>query len=1137
MDKRDTLLIVDDMEVNRAILRSLFEKEYNVLEAENGEQALVLLNQYQNTIEAMLLDLVMPVKNGYQVMEEMGRDNLLSKVSVIVITSDDTAENEVKAFDLGAADIIMKPFEPHVVKRRIQNIVELNRHRRHLEDLVEEQSASLKESNAFMIDTLSSVIEYRNLESGQHIKRIRMFTKILLEDVAATYSEYDLDSRKIEIITSASSMHDIGKIAIPDSILNKPGRLTKEEFDIMKTHTVKGCEILAGLDRMNDKEYLNYAYNICRYHHERWDGSGYPDGLKGDNIPICAQVVAIADCYDALTTDRVYKKALPQDQAFHMILNGECGVFSPRLLECFKNVREPFAELSRAYADGRPPEADAVALSESAPKVKEIGVSTQEVGQMKYLALLRYTNATVVEADLLTGMYHMVYAPDDSFGLLRSGADFESTVQTFIEQAVYPDDRNGILELLAGNMEKFFKDGLMRTTKSCRVYSQGIDDYCWYQATVLRVDLDNHRQRKVLLIWQKSEEVTQRVQAAENHTAQDIAVEQLIGGVHKCANDRNITLVQVDSGFLELTGYSRQELEDRFQNHFIELVYPADREELLYQMHRQLESGSSLELEYRIATKDGRTLWILDKGRMAVEEDGEEYVYCVLMDVTQSRQAQEELRLSLERHRIILEQTNDIIFEWDLNRDELEISGSWEKRYGYHPVTSHLLEQIPKFSHVNPDDLPAVSKCMKAVASGLPYTEVEFRMTDAEGTYRWYRARSTALFDQTGKAYKAVGVISDIEEEKKTARELQDKIERDVLTKLYNRTAARKKIIRALDRQRKGTLSAMLIIDIDDFKQVNDSFGHMYGDAVLTELAAEISKSFREKDVISRIGGDEFLVFMPDIPDKDVAAGRARRMIEGFHGKMEENLDQTAFSCSVGIAFAPADGTDFSALFQHSDAALYQAKAEGKNRLKVYDQDTMENTFGGTREQRAAARLQTAIDSMEEDALERITARVFDVLYEKGGRDDSVEEVLAMIGEHFTVSRAYIYEKDDDSGMLKNTFLWRKEGIGPLGIQSLPILPDNSEEQYCFHEDGIFYCQDVTKLPDPYRELYHNGDVASVLQCAICDGGDFKGIVGFDDCKAKRMWTQDQIDTLSSISKLLSVFLMKRRAEEATLEL
>lgn len=360
---RDTLLIVDDMEINRAVLRSLFETDYDIIEAENGEQALMLLRKHHGSLAAVLLDLVMPVKDGYQVMAEIAKSRRLSKVPVIVITSEDSSENEVRAFDLGASDIIMKPFEPHVVKRRVQNAAELNRHRLHLEEMVEEQARKLRESREILMDALSSVIEHRSVETGQHVLRIRMFTKVLLEDVMRSYPEYELNERVITIIASAAALHDIGKISIPDAILNKPGRLTDEEFDIMKTHTQQGCEILSGLDRMDDKEYLRYAYLICRHHHERWNGRGYPDGLMGDDIPISAQAVGIADAYDALTTDRVYKKAIPPDEAVAMITGGECGSFSPKLLECFGHVRAQFAELSKKYADGHSPKADSAQLS------------------------------------------------------------------------------------------------------------------------------------------------------------------------------------------------------------------------------------------------------------------------------------------------------------------------------------------------------------------------------------------------------------------------------------------------------------------------------------------------------------------------------------------------------------------------------------------------------------------------------------------------------------------------------------------------------------------------------------------------------------------------------------------------------
>lgn len=351
MQTCNTLLVVDDVQINRMILRAMFKDEYEILEAENGEQGMALLRKNRSRIAAVLLDLLMPVKDGYEVLQEIEEDAELSGIPIVVITADSSTESEIRIFDLGASDIITKPFEAHAVKRRVKNAAELYQHKLHLEELVEEQAVRIRESNIALIDGLSSVIEHRSLESGQHIRRIRGFTKILLMEVAREHPEYGLDEHQIQIIADASSLHDIGKIAIPDAILNKPGKLTAEEFEIMKTHTVRGCEILTSLDRMQEPEYLRYAYHICRYHHERWDGKGYPDGLRENNIPICAQVVSVADCFDALTTDRAYKSAIPQSEAYNMILHGACGAFSPALMECFKNVQADFSALSRKYAD------------------------------------------------------------------------------------------------------------------------------------------------------------------------------------------------------------------------------------------------------------------------------------------------------------------------------------------------------------------------------------------------------------------------------------------------------------------------------------------------------------------------------------------------------------------------------------------------------------------------------------------------------------------------------------------------------------------------------------------------------------------------------------------------------------------
>ena len=653
--KRDTIIIVDDMEINRVILRGVFEKDYKLLEAENGDQALLLAEQHHSEIAAMLLDLVMPVKDGYQVMTEIGNKNLLAEFPVVVITAEDSAENEVQAFDLGASDIIMKPFEPHVVKRRVQNIIELNLHKLNQEELIEEQAAKLRESNAVMVDALSSIIEYRSVETGQHVKRIRMFTQILLEDVARSYPEFGLTEQNISIIVSASSMHDIGKIAIPDSILNKPGRLTPEEFEIMKTHAVKGWELLAGLDRMSDREYLQYAYNICRYHHERWDGKGYPDGLKGESIPVYAQVVGIADCYDALTTDRVYKKALSPEVAFNMILNGECGSFSPKLLECFKNVRVTFANLSKEYADNNLQKSDDL-KSDSflKPKIND-SLDTVQLGQMKYFTLLRYMDSTVMEVDLNTNLYHVVYLSSKDFEPLKTGSRFTEAIHNFTENAVHPEEQAIMMKFLDADMAEFFEAGYMKKAKKCRIYDRIRKEYRWCEVTVMRIDTGYPHQRKAVLIWKELDQEISETKENASSGYDDNVLQGLLGGIQQCLNDQGFTITHINEGFADLLGYTEQEIQEKFNNQFVNLIYPADRQEFLRQVKEQLKSGNSVEVEYRVTAKDGRVLWVLDKSRLVTGDEGKEHFVCVLIDITQTKKAQEELRLMLERHLMTVE--------------------------------------------------------------------------------------------------------------------------------------------------------------------------------------------------------------------------------------------------------------------------------------------------------------------------------------------------------------------------------------------------------------------------------------------------------------------------------------------------
>lgn len=349
---QDIILVVDDIEVNRVILRELFKNRYEIIEAEDGREALEAVEKYSDSIVTILLDIIMPKMDGFEVLEALCQKDLLFHIPVILITGDASVASEKKGYLYGVADIIVKPFNSDIVRRRVQNIIDLYNYKKKLENMVtsqtkvlKEQAEQLKETNARIIDTMSTIVEFRNLESGEHIKRIKVLTNILAKCVADIHKEYELDAEKIDIITEASAMHDIGKIVIPDHILLKPAKLTTDEFEVMKTHTTKGCEIISSISKQQDERYLQYSYEICRYHHERYDGLGYPDGLKGQDIPIAAQIVSIADVYDALVSKRVYKKAFSKKNAYDMIQEGKCGIFSPEMLICFEKARAQYEGL------------------------------------------------------------------------------------------------------------------------------------------------------------------------------------------------------------------------------------------------------------------------------------------------------------------------------------------------------------------------------------------------------------------------------------------------------------------------------------------------------------------------------------------------------------------------------------------------------------------------------------------------------------------------------------------------------------------------------------------------------------------------------------------------------------------------
>lgn len=363
--KHDTILVIEDDEISRAMLVNAFEDEYRVIEASNGKEGITKLRENLSSVAVVLLDYMMPVMDGFQVLELLSEKNFLTKVPFIMITSENSPEFEKKGYEYGIISYIKKPYDFDVVKQVVHNVVGIFQYKKKLEILAKNQMKQLKKQNQVLkrqadklqemtrvlIESMSNIVEFRNLESQYHIKRIREFTICLGKSVMKLYPEYELTDEKLETIGWASSLHDIGKIVIPDNIILKSGKLTPDEYGVIKSHTTKGAEIIEKLAHIDDKEFIDYAYDIARHHHERHDGKGYPDNLKEEEISIAAQIVSLVDVYDALTSKRVYKAAYDGEKAFQMITNGQCGVFNPRLLQAFTEVKSDFEKLVEEYAD------------------------------------------------------------------------------------------------------------------------------------------------------------------------------------------------------------------------------------------------------------------------------------------------------------------------------------------------------------------------------------------------------------------------------------------------------------------------------------------------------------------------------------------------------------------------------------------------------------------------------------------------------------------------------------------------------------------------------------------------------------------------------------------------------------------
>ena len=406
-------------------------------------------------------------------------------------------------------------------------------------------------------------------------------------------------------------------------------------------------------------------------------------------------------------------------------------------------------------------------------------------------------------------------------------------------------------------------------------------------------------------------------------------MEHIPGGMHQCRTDAGLPFLSVSPSFLKLCGYTREELRTRFQDRLIDLICPQDRPQVLWQLHGAQIRGESVEMEYRLRRGDGQIIWLLSRDTVHSDPDSGESLYSVVLDVTRRKRMEEDLRLSLERHRIIVDQSTDVIFEWDMVSDRLLFSENWKKKFGYTPAADHLSQQLGTSDRVHPDDRTALLTTLNTLAAGARYAELELRLQGRSGQYIWCRIRATVQDNSSGTPIKVVGIIADIDADKRQQQQLMDRAAKDALTGLFNRSTLQ---ARVEDHLADGTgTHALMVVDLDGFKSINDSFGHMRGDAVLSDTAAVLRRVFRQGDILGRIGGDEFLLFLPNVGSRETAAQKARDLLSAISDILVNDTAQ--LSCSIGIAMAPDDDADYEALFQLADQALYLAKQGGKGRF------------------------------------------------------------------------------------------------------------------------------------------------------------------------------------------------------------
>lgn len=596
----------------------------------------------------------------------------------------------------------------------------------------------------------------------------------------------------------------------------------------------------------------------------------------------------------------------------------------------------------------------------------------------------------------------------------------------------------------------------------------------------------------------------------------------------------------VSDGFTQMTGYTLEDIKVLHQGGYLNIVYEPDRAETLARYLAQVKKDKTYHLPYRIQKKNGDILWAVDNGYLIEDENGL-HNHSIITDITQMRQQEEKLRLSEKRFSLAVNASSGTLFEVDLKRQLYTHFENAERIFGvkaeklladtsaFAALSPEQFEKAVTDYFFHPDDAALTKKKMQEMLRNKT-ASYEARLRRGDGSYIWARIDLNLVRDANGVPSLLIGYMSDIDAIKKEAERLENKVQTDAMTGLYNKVAMGTLANKTLQEYPNGH-HALFVLDIDNFKGINDTLGHAFGDLVLIEVCAKLKSSFRNCDIVGRMGGDEFAVLMQNVPDKSSVLKKATELAAAFRQTYVGEAENYKITCSIGIILIEKNHESFEMLYRKADAALYQAKRNGKDQFVFYQES----------EAQSYPIVYTRTDDEELQNLKashNMEAQIFELLYTAKDFALSVQMALAAIGQHYHVSRVAIFENNEDNSATSNSYEWCNVGVsGALPrLQKVKLVENGVSLLDFFDANGLLYCSDICELPTYFSNILASKEVLATLQVTIVNDEKVCGFIGFDECEEHRVWQAEEIEKLSFLAKVLSVFLFKRKAEVSVLE-